>query len=107
MWSLFQAAWISITDGQSWDDKPRWSTDGRTIYYVSFSTGFPNTWGIRFDPERGRALGQPFRVTSLENPELTISDNTNLMSMSLSRNQLVFSMSERSGSIWMLDGVDR
>lgn len=39
--------WIPITDGRSWDDKPRWSPDGMTIYYyyVSLSTGSPNVWG--------------------------------------------------------------
>ena len=27
--------WIRITDGRHWDDKPRWSPDGKTIYFLS------------------------------------------------------------------------
>ena len=27
--------WTRITDGKHWDDKPRWSPDGKTIYFVS------------------------------------------------------------------------
>ena len=31
--------WIPITDGASYDDKPRWSPDGRAIYYLSARDG--------------------------------------------------------------------
>lgn len=98
--------WTRITDGSSWDDKPRWSPDGKTVYYVSLSTGFPNVWGVRFDPDTGR-VGLPFRVTSFENPELMAADNMNVLSLSVSRNRLVLSMRENSGSIWALEDVDR
>jgi Tol biopolymer transport system component/DNA-binding winged helix-turn-helix (wHTH) protein len=99
--------WIRITDGQSWDDKPRWSPDGKTIYYISSRTGFLNVWGIRFDPEQGHPQGQPFRVTSFESPNLMVADDTDWLSMSLSHDRLVTSMKETSGSIWALHDVDR
>jgi Tol biopolymer transport system component len=40
--------WIPITDGNSWDDKPRWSPDGKTIYFISARSGFLNVWGNRW-----------------------------------------------------------
>src|SRR5205814_1594754 len=30
--------WVRITEGQYWDDKPRWSPDGKAIYFVSNRT---------------------------------------------------------------------
>ncbi len=51
-------AWTRITEDNSWSDKPRWSPDGKTIYYLSNRiTGFFNVWGIRFDPAGGEAGG--------------------------------------------------
>ena len=47
--------WIRITDGKQWDDKPRWSPDGKTIYFLSDRRGFFNVWGVHFDPLKGRA----------------------------------------------------
>jgi Tol biopolymer transport system component len=43
-----------ITDGKHWDDKPLWSPDGKTIYFVSGRNGFYNVWGLRFDPAKER-----------------------------------------------------
>jgi Tol biopolymer transport system component len=99
--------WIRITDGEFWDDKPRWSPDGKTIYFISSRTGFLNVWGIHFDPEQGHSQGQPFQVTSFESPNLMVADNTDWLSMSLSNDRLVFSVKETSGSIWMVDDVDK
>jgi dipeptidyl aminopeptidase/acylaminoacyl peptidase len=99
--------WVRITDGQSWDDKPRWSPDGKTIYYISSRTGFLNVWGIRFDPALGRPQGQPFQVTSFESPKLMVADDLDWLSMSFSQDRLVMSMKETSGSIWDLQDVDR
>jgi len=51
--------WTQITQSKHWDDKPRWSPDGKTIYFVSGRGGFFNVWGIRFDPAKGKAVGDP------------------------------------------------
>ena len=51
--------WIRLTDGKQWDDKPRWSPDGKTIYFISDRDGFFNVWGIRFNPVQGRCWGVP------------------------------------------------
>jgi Tol biopolymer transport system component/DNA-binding winged helix-turn-helix (wHTH) protein len=99
--------WIRLTEGQFWDDKPRWSPDGRTIFFVSARTGFLNVWGIHFDPKQGRSQGEPFQVTSFANPKLMVADDLNWQSLSLSRDRLILSMTETSGSIWALQDVDK
>jgi Tol biopolymer transport system component len=100
-------AWIRITDGQFWDDKPNWAPDGKTILYISSRTGFLNVWGTRFDPEQGQPRGEPFQVTSFDNPKLMVADDLDWQAMSLSADRLVLSMKQASGSIWALHDVDR
>ena len=64
--------WIPITEGKYWDDKPRWSPDGKTIYFISGRGGFFNVWGIHFDSAQGKPVGEPFRVTTFESPSLMV-----------------------------------
>jgi Tol biopolymer transport system component len=61
-----------ITDSKQWDDKPRWSPDGRTTYFVSRRGGFFNVWGIHFDLDAGKTVGQPFQVPKFESPRLMV-----------------------------------
>jgi Tol biopolymer transport system component len=99
--------WIPITDGMQWDDKPRWAPDGETLYFVSGRGGFFNVFGIRFDPAKGKAIGAPFRVTSFESPALMVPKYIYPVGLSLTQDKLVLTMEKRSGSIWVLDNVDR
>ena len=100
-------AWIRVTDGRHWDDKPRWSPDGKTIYFVSSRGGVYNVWGIRFDSTNGKPVGDAFRVTAFESPDLMIPDAITIAELSLTQDKLVLTMEDRSGSIWVLDNVDR
>jgi len=99
--------WTRITDSKQWDDKPRWSPDGRTIYFVSRRGGFFNVWGIRFNPATGKAVGQPFQVSKFESPRLMVPQWISAVGLSLTQDKLVLTMAEESGSIWLLDNVDR
>ena len=99
--------WIRLTDGKYWDDKPRWSPDGRTIYFMSGHGGFYGVWGVHFDPLRGRGLGAPFLVKAFDDPSFIIPRNTVIVEISVSQNSLVVPLQQVSGGIWMLDNVDR
>jgi Tol biopolymer transport system component/DNA-binding winged helix-turn-helix (wHTH) protein len=98
--------WTRITDGKHWDDKPRWSPDGKTIYFVSRPGGFFNVWGIHFDPAAGKPIGQPFKVSKFDSPRLMIPHWIAPVGFSLTQNKLVLTMSQGSGNIWVLDSVD-
>jgi Tol biopolymer transport system component/DNA-binding winged helix-turn-helix (wHTH) protein len=100
-------SWTRITDGRHWDDKPRWSPDGRTIYFVSAPGGFFNVWGIRFDPAAGKSVGQPFQVTKFDSPRLQILGSITAVELSLAQDKLALTMTEESGNIWVLDNVDQ
>jgi Tol biopolymer transport system component len=99
--------WLPIIVGENWADKPRWSPDGQTIYFLWDQGSFFNVWGIRFDPETGKTRGHPFQVTTLDNPALMIPRHMGSVEMSVTRNNLALTLGQLSGGIWILDNVDR
>jgi WD40 repeat protein len=101
-------AWTPISEDQYWADKGRWSPDGETIYFVSNSIrGFLNVWGIRFDLDHGKSLGEPFQVTDFQSPSRMVSPVVTTLEISLTKTRLVLPILEVSGSVWTLDNVDR
>jgi serine/threonine protein kinase len=99
---------VRITGEDTWCDWPRWSADGKTIYFVSnYHSSFLNVWGIHFDPAEGHAVGDPFRVTTFESPGRMISPRLVQREISLNKNQLAVPITDVSGNIWMLANVDR
>jgi Tol biopolymer transport system component/DNA-binding winged helix-turn-helix (wHTH) protein len=100
-------AWIPITDGASYDDKPRWSPDGRAIYFLSARDGALNLWGRRFDPSAGTTVGAPFRATSFRGTGPTVARELARVEIAISSDRLFLPMTESAGTIWMVEGVDR
>jgi len=99
--------WIRVTEGQYWDDKPRWSPDGKSIYFVSNRTGFFNVWKVRFDPASGKILNQPVRITDFENAAHMLMPNFVHMEIALTADRLILPMTESSGGIWIMENVDQ
>ena len=100
--------WIPITDGQAFDDKPRWSSDGKLLYYLSTRGAFLNIWARRFEPTTGEPVGEPFRITSFASGRRMISpDRINRMEIDIAADRLILPVTESSSQIWALDGVDR
>lgn len=98
---------IRITDGDHFDDKPRWSPDGRIIYFISNRTGFFNVWGIRFDPATGQPIGEPFPVTTFDNPGRMILEDVRTMELALTADRLILPITEQTGNIWILENAER
>jgi Tol biopolymer transport system component/DNA-binding winged helix-turn-helix (wHTH) protein len=99
--------WKRITNSGHWDDKPRWAPDGKTIYYLSERGGFFDVWGIRFDPAQGTRVGKPFQLSSFSIPNLMTADVIPTVELSITQDQLAITLEQASGSIWLLDNVNR
>ena len=102
------AEWTRLASDHKSVDKPRWSPDGRTLYFLSQQdAAFLNLWGLRFDPERGRSVGMPFMVTHFDSPGQMISPNVGDTEIGISARRALFTMATVTGNVWMLDNVDK
>lgn len=99
--------WQAITDGGWFDDKPRWSPDGRIVYFVSNRSGIANIWGRRLDTSTGTPIGEPFPVTSFRSAQFQLTPRTVQMDIAITATHLLLPMSESRSDIWMLGQVDR
>ena len=100
--------WRWLTDEGFWIDKPRWSVDGRLIYFVSSQGGLFNVWAVAFDTERGAFIGEPFQVTRFDGsgehlPSATLS----LLDLAVGRDTLAMPVIDPTGGIWLLENVRR
>ena len=99
--------WTRLTDATLWADKAHWSPDGRTIYFISNrNSAFFDVWGLRFDPEAGRSVGEEFRVTRHDSPSPTV-DGGGSSELGVSKTRLLVPIRESKGSVWLLDEVPR
>lgn len=100
--------WTRVAADHIWPDKPRWAPDGRTLYFISRRpSSYFNLWGVRFDPGRGKPSGQPFALSAFDSPSMFISPQLVTAEMGISSRHAVLTIKNVSGSIWMLDNVDK
>ena len=92
--------WIALTDGSAWESSPRWSPDGKLVYYVSTRDGYHCIWAQRLDASN-KPSGAAFAVyhfhSARRSPAILPFGDTDLF---VGRNQLLFSLSELTGNIW-------
>jgi Tol biopolymer transport system component len=96
-----------ITDGRAYDDKPHWARDGRTLYFLSDRFGFFNVWGRHLDPDTGTPVGPPFQVTSIGSVRRSVSSELPQTQIAVTASELFLPITETTGELWMLEGVDQ
>ena len=96
-------SWLSVTDGDNLDDKPRWSPDGALLYFTSERDGFRCIWAQRLDRDTKLPSGAPFNVQHFHTSRRSLM-NVGLgpLEISVTGNSLVFSLGERTGNIWQV-----
>ena len=99
-----QQQWIALTDGTTWDDKPRWSPDGNWLYFVSERDGFRCIWAQRLRPESKEPLDAPAAVYHSHSSRLSLMNlSLPTLEISIARDKIVFNMAERIGNIWLAE----
>jgi Tol biopolymer transport system component/DNA-binding winged helix-turn-helix (wHTH) protein len=100
------STWTRIAADHGWPDKPRWSPDGRTLYFLSRGpTGYFNVWGVHIDPSRGEQIGEPFQVTYLGSPRWRFDPDIGVSDFGVADGRLVLPMQSVRGSIWLLSNA--
>lgn len=93
--------WIPLTDGAHWDDKPRWSADGRAIYFLSSRDGFRCVWRQALDPATRQPKGAAAAVAHFHGARLSMMNvSMGPLSIAAGPNSLVVSLAELTGEIW-------
>jgi hypothetical protein len=101
------STWTRIAADHESPDKPRWSAEGRLLYFTSRGSGaYVNLWAVPFDPHHGVPTGTPFQVTHYDSPTLFVSPHGGRTSMDIANGRVSLTMTSTTGSIWMLDDVE-
>jgi Tol biopolymer transport system component/predicted Ser/Thr protein kinase len=90
-----------ITDGTSWTASPRWSPDGRLLYYLSDRDGFNCVWATPLDPRTKRPSGEAFPVLHAHRSNMNTTMPAKIaFSIVISARSLVLNASDLSGEIY-------
>jgi eukaryotic-like serine/threonine-protein kinase len=100
--SLPDPHWIAITNPTESAQIPRWSGDGKTVYYLSNRDNSLCVWGRHFDSSIGRPVGAPFAVQHFHNQRFSLSGITShSFNLSAARDSVYLNVAEMSGTIWI------
>jgi dipeptidyl aminopeptidase/acylaminoacyl peptidase len=96
-----QSRWQFLKSDGAQKDKPRWSIDGRVLYYVSDRGGLVNVWGVPFERNSGN-VGAPFQVTSFDGLKGEVPTDLGNFELALARDRLVIPTIRATSVIWLL-----
>jgi eukaryotic-like serine/threonine-protein kinase len=94
--------WIEVVSDPHYNDKPRWSPDGKRIYFVSDRDGFACLWSQPVEPETKRPVGPPLALYHIHQVRRSILNvGWALMNIALAPDKIVLNLGEMTGNIWM------
>ncbi|HUQ89166.1 MAG TPA: protein kinase [Vicinamibacterales bacterium] len=89
---------VDFTDGT--DRSCGWSQDGRILYLLLNRDGYRDLYGLRLDPTRGVALGDPFVVQHFHDARRQWGSTT--YGNAVVKNAFVFHQRETASTIWIM-----
>jgi Tol biopolymer transport system component len=97
------AKWIRVGDDHGWSDKPRWSPDGNTVYFLSHRDGFRCIWAQALQPTTKLPIGGLVPVYHFHDNRLSpMNVGLGPLEIDIARDKLVITLGELTGNIWTL-----
>jgi serine/threonine protein kinase/Tol biopolymer transport system component len=93
--------WRYLDSDLAAKDKPRWSIDGRQLYYTSARGGLLNVWATAFDPASG-TIGEAIQVTRFDGPGEQMPAELGGLEIGVARDMLIVPTLRPTGGIWLL-----
>jgi len=94
-------SWIPIVDEDAWADKPRWSPDGNSLYFISQRDGFRCVWAQPLDRETKQPSGAALAVQHFHTSGLSLANvPVNFIEIDVARSNLLLTLGEFTGNIW-------
>ena len=87
--------------GDEWLGAPRWSANGRLLYYLSDRDDFICVWARALDPTTLEPTGEPFAIAHAhETEKKMLTAMRSMWSLSVGADRLVFNAARASGNVY-------
>ena len=96
-----EAEWVTVVDRPG-NFIPRWSIDGRVVYFVSQRDGFRCLWAQRVDGISKRPRGDAFPVYHVHQSGIP-GPRRQVFMYDVSQNRMVLDMDQQAGNVWLAD----
>ena len=94
--------WIEVSDGSSYDFKPRWAAGGNALYFFSERDRFRCIWMQRLDAKTKRPQGPARAVLHFHNDKRPLMNvGVNALGLAAAPDKIVFNLIEAAGNIWL------
>jgi Tol biopolymer transport system component/predicted Ser/Thr protein kinase len=94
------SSWVQITEGMANDTAPRWSPDGRRLYYFSDRDGYRCIWSVGFEQGHPSAPAAVWHFH--ENRRSLGNAPVSMTELAISQHRIVFNLTELSGNIYLV-----
>jgi Tol biopolymer transport system component len=91
----------TIAGAEHWNDKPRWTADGRAVVYVSDRDGFTCIWKQQVSPAIG-IVGSPQAVVHFHREQLSPAHLSRVaFDLSVSHDSVLYNAGDLRSNIWI------
>jgi len=102
-----QNEWIPISGESTADYEARWAPDGNRIYFLSDRDGFRCIWARPVNPVSAWPTGPAYAVAHFHHARRALSTmrpTTGDIGLYVSRDALVFALTDMTGNVWLQTG---
>jgi Tol biopolymer transport system component len=93
--------WVEIAGRDTWVGAPRWSPDGRTLYYLSDRDDFICLWAQSLDADTKEPMGDPFAVVHAHASSMNMLPmNRSMWNLEVGTGRLIFNAGELTGDVY-------